>query len=120
MKRAVLVLMLASLAPCAQGAQELRFCLRSDPKTFDPALVEDDSSESIRFLTGGVLMRVNRLTQQLEPELALAWKVLQDGRSVSLRLREGATFSDGTKFSAEDVAYTFRRLMNPALHSPIA
>ena len=39
----------------AQG--ELRFCLRSEPKTFDPLKVEDDSSVVIRYLTGGVLLR---------------------------------------------------------------
>jgi peptide/nickel transport system substrate-binding protein len=118
MKRAKLILLLVSLPLGAQAAQELRFCLRSEPKTFDPALVEDDASDTIRYLTGGVLMRVNRLTQELEPELAVSWKLLEGGRTITLRLREGVSFSDGTPFSAADVAYTFRRLMDPALHSP--
>jgi peptide/nickel transport system substrate-binding protein len=104
------------IAP-VQAAQELRFCIRNEPKTFDPALVEDDASETIRYLTGGVLMRVNRLTQELEPELALSWKVTEGGRAIALRLRENVKFSDGTPFSSGDVAYTFRRLMEPSLHS---
>ena len=33
--------------------------------------------------------------------------------------RKDTFFSDGTPFSAEDVAYTVRRLMDPALHSPV-
>jgi peptide/nickel transport system substrate-binding protein len=33
-------------------------------------------------------------------------------------LRSGISFSDGTGFSAEDVAYTMQQLMDPALHSP--
>ena len=61
------ICMLASMA-AAQG--ELRFCLRSEPKTFDPLKVEDDASVAIRYLTGGVLVRMNRQTQALEPELA--------------------------------------------------
>jgi peptide/nickel transport system substrate-binding protein len=32
-------------------------------------------------------------------------------------LRTGVSFSDGTPFSAEDVAYTMQQLMDPALHS---
>jgi hypothetical protein len=52
----------------AQGGGELRFCLRMEPKTFDPLKVEDEASAAIRYLTGGVLVRVNRLTQELEPE----------------------------------------------------
>jgi peptide/nickel transport system substrate-binding protein len=100
----------------AQG--ELRFCLRSEPKTFDPLKVEDDASAAIRYLTGGVLLRVNRQTQALEPELAQSWKVSKDGRQITFQLRSGISFSDGTPFSADDVAYTVQQLMDPALHSP--
>jgi peptide/nickel transport system substrate-binding protein len=102
----------------AQDGGQLRFCLRTEPKTFDPLKVEDDASGAIRYLTGGVLVRVNRSTQELEPELALSWKVSKDGRQIWFRLRSGLLFSDGTTFSAEDVAYTVQQLMDPALHSP--
>ena len=118
MKRTILILLLVFFALAAPGTQELRFCLSSEPATFDPVLVDDESSEAIRYLTGGVLMRVNRLTQKLEPELALSWNVTEGGRAIVLRLREKVEFSDGTPFSAADVAYTFHRLMDPALHSP--
>jgi peptide/nickel transport system substrate-binding protein len=101
----------------AQGGGELRFCIRTEPKTFDPLKVEDDASAAIRYLTGGVLVRVNRQTQELEPGLALSWKVSKDGRTISFRLRSGISFSDGTPFSASDVAHTVQLLMDPALHS---
>jgi peptide/nickel transport system substrate-binding protein len=101
----------------AQGG-ELKFCLRTEPKTFNPLKVEDDASGAIRYLTGGVLVRVNRQTQNLEPELAQSWKLSKDGRQISFRLRSGISFSDGTPFTAEDVAYTVQQLMDPALHSP--
>jgi peptide/nickel transport system substrate-binding protein len=115
---AVAVLCLGSLLrqSAAQGS-ELRFCLHTEPKTFDPLKVDDEASASIRYLTGGVLVRVNRNTQELEPGLALSWKVSKDGRQISFRLRSGIYFSDGTPFSAEDVAYTVQQLMDPALHS---
>jgi peptide/nickel transport system substrate-binding protein len=100
-------------------AAELRFCLHGEPKTFNPLLVDEDSSETIRYLTGGVLVRVNRNTQALEPDLATAWKVSKDARTITFTLREHVYFSDGTPFSAEDVAVTVERLMDPALHSPI-
>jgi peptide/nickel transport system substrate-binding protein len=117
---AIAVLCLGSLLghAAAQGGGELRFCLRAEPKTFDPLKVEDDASGAIRYLTGGVLVRVNRNTQELQPELAVSWKVSKDGRQISFRLRSGILFSDGTPFSAEDVAYTVQQLMDPALHSP--
>jgi len=102
----------------SQAGSELHFCLRGEPKTFNPLLVEDDASETIRYLTGGVLIRLNRQTQALEPGLALSWKVSQAGRRITFRLRSGLRFSDGSPFSAEDVAYTMKALMDPQLHSP--
>ncbi len=80
--------------------------------------MEDDASVTIRYLTGGVLVRMNRQTQALEPELAQSWKVSKDGKQITFKLRSGVSFSDGTPFSAEDVAYTVQQLMDPALHSP--
>ncbi len=113
-----LLALLLPVRATAQAQNELRFCLRSDPKTFQPHLVDDDASETIRYLTGGVLIRVNRQTQAFEPELAVSWKVLEGGRKISFRLRPNLVFSDGTPFSSEDVAHTMRVLMDPAAHSP--
>ena len=106
-----------TLSALAQNGGELRFCLRTEPKTFDPLLVDDDSSLSIRYLTGGVLVRVNRHTQALEPELAESWKVSKDEKQITFKLRHGVHFSDGSPFAADDVAFTMQRLMDPALHS---
>jgi peptide/nickel transport system substrate-binding protein len=119
-KQAFLIsaLCLGVLLGTASAQGELRFCLRSEPKTFEPLKVEDDSSAAIRYLTGGVLVRINRQTQALEPELATAWKVSKDGKQITFKLRSGVSFSDGTTFSAEDVAFTVQQLMDPALHSP--
>jgi peptide/nickel transport system substrate-binding protein len=112
------VLATLSTLAFAQSNQQLRFCLHSDPKTFNPLLAEEDSSETVRYLTGGVLMRLNRLTQELEPELAIEWKVTDNGKTITFKLREGLAFSDGTPFSADDVAYTIQQMMDPSLHSP--
>jgi peptide/nickel transport system substrate-binding protein len=109
---------LASVVALAQSGGELRFCLRSEPKTFNPLLAADDSSETIRYLTGGVLVRVNRMTQDLEPGLATSWKISNGGKTITFQLRDGLRFSDGTAFSADDVAYTMQQLMDPGLHSP--
>ncbi|MFZ0733554.1 MAG: ABC transporter substrate-binding protein [Candidatus Sulfotelmatobacter sp.] len=115
---AAFIVCLGLLAGNAWAQGQLRFCLRSEPKTFDPLKVEDDASVAVRYLTGGVLLRMNRQTQALEPELAQSWKVSKDGRQITFKLRSGISFSDGTPFSADDVAYTVQQLMDPSLHSP--
>jgi peptide/nickel transport system substrate-binding protein len=114
----LLTLIASGSSSLAQSGGELRFCLRSEPKTLNPLLAADDASETVRYLTGGVLMRVNRLTQDLEPEVATSWKVTNGGKTITFQLRDGLRFSDGTPFSADDVAYTMQQLMDPALHSP--
>ena len=114
----VLLLCVAARPALAQSGGELHFCLHGEPKTFNPILVDDEPSENIRYLTGGVLIRLNRQTQALEPGLATSWRVSKDGRSIIFHLRKGLHFSDGTAFTSEDVAYTMRLLMDPELHSP--
>jgi peptide/nickel transport system substrate-binding protein len=104
----------------AQPGGELRFCLPSDPRTFDPLLAADEPSEAVRFLTGGVLIRLNRQTQRLEPELAVSWKVRDQGKRIDFVLRSDVRFSDGAPFGPADVAAVVGRLMDPNLHSPIA
>jgi peptide/nickel transport system substrate-binding protein len=113
-------LALGSVAAAAQTGGELRFCIRSEPKNFNPLMVNDDPSETIRYLTGGVLVRVNRVTQKTEPALATEWKVSEGGKRIVFKLRQGVRYSDGTPFSADDVAYTMRQLMDPALHNSTA
>ncbi len=114
----LLSVVLTAVGVAAQSGAQLRFCLRSEPKTLNPVLVADDASDTIRYLTGGVLMRLNRQTQQLEPGLATSWKVSDNGKTISFKLRQNVSFSDGTPFSAEDVVYTMQQLMDPTLHSP--
>ncbi|MFT8243570.1 ABC transporter substrate-binding protein [Roseomonas sp. BN140053] len=47
----------------------------------------------------------------LGPMLAESWTVSPDGKQFTFRLREGAKFHSGNPVTAEDVAYSFRRLL---------
>jgi peptide/nickel transport system substrate-binding protein len=113
----VLALFLVAPVARAQSGGVLHFCLHGEPKTFNPILVDDEASENIRYLTGGVLIRLNRQTQVPEPALATSWRISKDGRKITLQLRKGIHFSDGTPFTSEDVAYTMKMLMDPQVHS---
>lgn len=120
MKRWISLLSLAILwvpSVSAQPGSQLRFSISSDPRTWNPLLVDDDVSDTIRYLTGGVLVRLNRQSQQLQPELATGWQVSRAGNAISFTLRRNVRFSDSSPFTARDVAYTVEQLMDPALHS---
>lgn len=113
------VLVVAAAAETPQPGGQLRLALQAEPKTLDPILAADEPSELVRYLTGGALIRLNRKTQALEPALAMSWSLGSGGTRLSLVLRKGVRFSDGTPFSAEDVCHTFRRLTDPKLDSPL-
>ena len=109
---------MAQSAPRVPG--ELAWTIGYDPKTFDPAKVDDQESETVRHLTAGLLLRFNRFTQKMEPELAESWRVSTDGRTVTLKLRNGLHFSDGSSLTAKDAVWSLRRVLLPATEAPVA
>jgi peptide/nickel transport system substrate-binding protein len=121
----VVVLAAALARPCAAQATprlpgELAWTIGYDPKTFDPAKVDDQESEMVRYLTAGVLLRFNRLTQKVEPQLAQSWTLSQDGRTLTFRLRANLKFSDGSSLTAQDAAWSIRRVLLKATGAPVA
>jgi peptide/nickel transport system substrate-binding protein len=113
-----LLLVLAGRTFAAGAPRELRFSLAGDPKTFDALHVSDQRSEVIRYLTGGVLVRVDRVKDQPQAELAESWQIGDGGRAITFHLRAGLQFSDGTPLTAADVARTFNAALDPKESSP--
>ncbi len=101
------------------NTNRLRISITGDPKTFDPLQVIDDADQAVSYLTSGVLVRVNRATDAVEPELAESWKLSDDGRSIAFHLRSGLKFSDNSPLDANDVARTLNRALDPKEASPV-
>src|ERR1700720_4143656 len=114
------LLLFVALVAGSLTASELRLALHSEPKTLDPLIFADESAEAVRYLTEGVLIRINRLTQQPEAELAVSWKVMNGGKRVTFALRRGGKFPDGSQFTSKDVVGTFHKIFAPSLPSPVA
>jgi peptide/nickel transport system substrate-binding protein len=118
--------MIALAAICAVGqsipraAGELAFAIRSEPHTLDPAKVDEQASETIRYLTAGVLVRFNRISQQAQPELAENFHVSPDGKLITFKLREGLRFSDGSRLNSADVVWSLRRVLAADTKAPVA
>ncbi len=73
----------------------------------------------MRYLTGATLLRIDRVTDEVRPELAESWSIDKKGQSISFRLRSGLKFSDGTPLTADDVARTLRMAFDPRNASPV-
>jgi peptide/nickel transport system substrate-binding protein len=96
--------------------------LRSEPSTFNrlgPG-AQQAAVDAITRLIHAPLVRLNRVTDKPEPWLAESWTVSPDGRTITLTLRDGLTFSDGRPFTAEDVVFTFQALYDPRSASVLA
>ncbi|MCF7935310.1 MAG: hypothetical protein K9L28_03065 [Synergistales bacterium] len=50
---------------------------------------------------------------RLEPGLAESWEISDDGKTYTFHLREGVLFHNGEELTADDVVYTFDRMLNP-------
>ena len=82
------------------------------PETLDPAQLRDLSSVTIlRQIFRGLVFYDEELNPV--PELAESYEVSDDGLTYSFRLRAGATFHDGSPVTAEDVAFSLARAVDP-------
>lgn len=48
---------------------------------------------------------------KITPSLAKSWEVSDDGRTYTFLLRDDVTFTNGSELTAQDVRYTFERLL---------
>ena len=108
-----------SAAPAARGGSVVT-SMRTDPRSFNRIVQQATSTDIFAFLTQGRLVRVNRATTELEPWLAEKWTASDDGRSYTLTLRDGLSWSDGTPFTSADVLFSFQALYDPRSASPMA
>jgi len=57
---------------------------------------------------------------KVESKLAVSWEVAEDKRTYTLHLRKNVRFSDGEPFTADDVLFTYRTIMDPAVNGHYA
>src|SRR4051812_32731937 len=102
---------LALAAPNRGG--ELVFGRYADSLFLDPVL--NDANVDIWILTNlyDTLLQPTPDGKSVGPGLATAWKVSDDGKSVTLTLREGVQFADGSPLTAEDVKWSLDRARDP-------
>lgn len=93
--------------------------VRSDPLSFNRLQSGDRTTELCAILTQAKLVRINKVTQAVEPALAESWTADADNRRYTLKLRD-VRFSDDHPFTADDVVFTFAALYNKKNDSVLA
>jgi len=59
------------------------------------------------------MLQMNNYTLKLEPCLAESWEISPDQLTYTFHLRHGVKWHDGASFTAEDVKYTYDKIMDP-------
>lgn len=92
--------------------------LNSNPTTLDPALVTDVQGGSIAAKLFNGLVRFNE-NLDIVPDIALSWKLSEDQRTYTFRIRRDVPFSNNRKVTAKDVKYSFERVLTPGTKAPL-
>jgi peptide/nickel transport system substrate-binding protein len=92
---------------------------RSEIRSYNRLVSRDQNTEVLSLLTQSRLVRINRSTFELEPWLAESWESSADGRTHTLHLRTGITWSDGVPLTADDVLFSLRASYDPRAESVV-
>ncbi len=84
----------------------------SDAITLDPNLAYEESGIVAVLPMYSTLVKfpIGKLTQ-VGPDVASSWDVSKDGRTFTFHLRHGIKFSSGNTLTADDVLYSFQRVV---------
>lgn len=116
----ILVLVLAGACQPTSSEEPKRndmvICLGKSPLNLDPRYNIDAASFRVtQVMFNGLVKKGPNMT--LVPDLAEKWEVKND-RIWTFTLKPGVKFHNGHALTAQDVAYTFRSILDPKYKSP--
>ena len=107
----------SALTPQRGGT--LTVAVAADPDGLDPHKTVAAATFQITRNIYDTLVQTDE-KGRLVPDLALRWAPSADGLQWTFTLREGVHFHNGRLMTADDVVYSFQRLLSPATASPRA
>jgi oligopeptide transport system substrate-binding protein len=105
----------------AEGAapavvQKLTFAVLDDPASFDPGYTANTFAGPLFFTAYEGLVKYD-VGNNLIPGAAKDWTISDDGLVYTFRLADNLKWSDGSDLTAEDFAFSWKRLLDPAYGS---
>jgi oligopeptide transport system substrate-binding protein len=116
--------MFVVLAGCAKRETAVEAGIRTqtllvgnaaEPITLDPQLCNWIVDQCIMMALFEGLTAIDEQTMQAVPAVAERWEVSVDGLVYTFHLRADAKWSNGDPVTAQDFAYSFRRILTPTL-----
>jgi oligopeptide transport system substrate-binding protein len=91
----------------------------TEPPSLDPGLASDTTSSNI---LQNIMDPLVKLDEDLNPvaNLAESWEVSEDGKTVTITLREDGAWTNGDPVTAEDYEWSWKRTISPELAADYA
>jgi len=115
---ALLTVLVAAFPALAQQGT-LEIAVDQAPVGLDPHLVTAFSSFVVIGQVYDGLIEFDA-DLKIGPALATSWEISDDGLVYDLELRDDVVFHDGSEMTADDVVYSFERIMDEETGSPQA
>lgn len=81
------------------------------PKTFNPFNTKDATSATMSEMMFDGLVSSNPDTGEVIPKLAKSFEISSDGKVYTFHLRHGINWSDGKPITADDVVFTWNKIL---------
>jgi oligopeptide transport system substrate-binding protein len=101
------------------GEKTVVYNVGNEPDSYDPGL-SINTATVILFQQGYDFLYRLDSSGTYQPSLAKSYEMSEDGLEYTFHLREGLKFSDGSDLTAEDVAYSWTRVLDPNTASEYA
>ena len=88
-----------------------------DARTLVPILASDSASSDICGMVFNGLVKYDK-NIAIVGDLAQSWEILDGGLTIVFHLRKGVRWHDGAPFTARDVEFTFKKLIDPNVKTP--
>jgi len=108
----------APASDSGEGGGTFNIAVGIDPDTFDPAGQTTTTVQNMVDYVVETLVTVDE-DGTVSGKLADTFEVSEDGLTVTLGLKEGVQFQDGTPFNAEAVKFNLERIKDPNLTVPL-
>ena len=93
--------------------------ISADPEGFDPHITSAHSSFEVLENVYDTLVTVDD-DLNMVPSLAESWEISDDNLTWTFHLREGVKFHNGRDLTAEDVVYSYERILDEETGSGVA
>lgn len=103
---------LQSQAPVGEfGGSLVSSTIGEGPKTFNPFNTKDATSSTMANMMFDGLVSSRADTGEVIPKLAKSFTISPDGKTYTFKLRKGIKWSDGKSITADDVVFTWNKII---------